>query len=32
MIIGILKEIKDKEFRVGMTPGGVKTLRQEAAT
>lgn len=26
MIIGIPKEIKDKEFRVGMTPGGVKTL------
>ncbi len=26
MIIGVPKEIKDKEFRVGMTPGGVKTL------
>jgi alanine dehydrogenase len=26
MIISIPKEIKDKEFRVGMTPGGVKTL------
>lgn len=26
MIISIPKEIKDKEFRVGMTPGGVQTI------
>ena len=26
MIIGIPKEIKDKEFRVGIVPAGVKAL------
>ena len=26
MIIGVPKEIKDKEFRVGIVPAGVKTL------
>jgi alanine dehydrogenase len=26
MRVGILKEIKEKEYRVGMTPGGVKEL------
>lgn len=28
MVIGIPREIKDHEYRVGMTPGGVKTLTQ----
>ena len=28
MIIGIPKEIKDSEHRVGMTPSGVQTLIQ----
>lgn len=32
MIIGVPKEIKDHEFRVGMTPAGVGTLRQEGHT
>ncbi|MFN8009546.1 MAG: alanine dehydrogenase [Terriglobia bacterium] len=27
MIIGVVKEIKDNEYRVGMVPGGVKALR-----
>ena len=26
MIIGVVKEIKDNEYRVGMVPGGVKAL------
>src|SRR5512135_1239080 len=26
MLIGVPKEIKDQEFRVGVTPAGVKTL------
>ena len=26
MIIGVPKEIKDKEFRVGIVPAGVKSL------
>ena len=26
MIIGLPKEIKDNEYRVGLTPAGVKTL------
>jgi alanine dehydrogenase len=28
MIIGVPKEIKDKEFRVGMVPAGVKVLKE----
>ena len=28
MIIGIPKEIKESEYRVGMTPSGVQTLIQ----
>ncbi len=28
MIIGVPKEIKDHEFRVGLTPGGARTLAQ----
>ena len=28
MVIGVPKEIKDHEYRVGMTPDGVTTLRQ----
>ena len=26
MIIGLPKEIKDNEYRVGLTPAGVRTL------
>ncbi len=32
MIIGIPKEIKDKEFRVGIVPAGVKTLTSAGHT
>jgi alanine dehydrogenase len=32
MIIGIPREIKDKEFRVGMVPAGVKVLRDAGHT
>ena len=28
MIIGIPKEIKESEYRVGMTPSGIQTLIQ----
>jgi len=28
MIIGVPKEIKEKEFRVGMTPAGIRAMRQ----
>ena len=32
MIIGILKEIKTEEFRVGVTPSGVRELRRDGHT
>jgi alanine dehydrogenase len=32
MIIGLPKEIKDNEYRVGLTPAGVKTLRDAGHT
>jgi alanine dehydrogenase len=32
MIIGVPKEIKDNEYRVGMTPAGVKTLSDAGHT
>lgn len=32
MIIGLPKEIKNNEFRVGMTPGGVKAFRDAGHT
>ncbi len=32
MIIGVPKEIKDNEFRVGMVPAGVKTLNESEHT
>ncbi len=32
MIIGILKEIKTEEFRVGVTPPGVRELRRDGHT
>jgi len=32
MIIGVPKEIKDNEARVGITPGGVKSLTEEGHT
>ena len=32
MIIGLPKEIKDKESRVGLTPAGVKTLHDAGHT
>jgi alanine dehydrogenase len=32
MIIGLPKEIKDNEYRVGLTPAGVKTLNDYAHT
>jgi len=32
MVIGIPKEIKDREYRVGMTPVGVSSLRQSGHT
>ena len=28
MIVGVPREIKDQEFRVSMTPGGVRLLRE----
>ena len=32
MIVGIPKEIKDNEYRVGMVPAGVKALTDEGHT
>lgn len=32
MIIGVVKEIKDSEYRVGLVPAGVKALRDEGHT
>ena len=32
MIIGIPKEIKDNEYRVGMVPAGVKALADDGHT
>ncbi len=32
MVIGVIKEIKNNEFRVGLTPGGVHVLTQEGHT
>ncbi|MBI3950634.1 MAG: alanine dehydrogenase, partial [Acidobacteria bacterium] len=29
MIIGVAKEIKDNEYRVGLVPAGVKALEDE---
>lgn len=32
MIIGVLKEVKDNEYRVGLVPAGVKALREAGHT
>ena len=32
MIIGVIKEIKDNEYRVGMVPAGVKALTEASHT
>ena len=32
MIIGILGELKDNEYRVGVTPGGVEVITQAGHT
>ena len=32
MIVGIPREIKDNEYRVGMVPAGVKALTDEGHT
>ena len=32
MIVGVSKEIKNNEFRVGMTPAGVEAMRRAGHT
>jgi len=32
MIVGVAKEIKNNEFRVGMTPSGVEAMRRAGHT
>ena len=32
MIVGVPKEIKDNEYRVAMTPGGIRQLVESAPT